>query len=122
MLIPEGVSMANTIRGARMFSSPINRDAAAAIGFYPNGPVDFQRTYSTLRDSAGDRLIDQRFVAIGNYNFGVYAAASGMSLSSALAGAAALYFSQTLNRGRNPRNESLIVSGYHDFLNGNVGN
>lgn len=122
MLIPQGVSMANTVRVARMFSSPLNRDAAAIAAFVPDGPMDFQKTYSTLRDKNGKRLIDQRFVAIGNYNFGVYAAASGIPLNRALDGAAVVYFRQTGHRGGNPRNESLIVSGYRDFMNRNVGN
>lgn len=122
MLVPQGVSLANTVRVARMFSSPLNRDAAAATAFAPDGPMDLQRTYSTLRNKDGKRLIDQRFVAIGNYNFGVYAAASGMSLKKALAGAATVYAAQTLIFGGNARNESLIVSGYRDFFNGNIGN
>ena len=122
MLVPQGVSLANTVRVARIFSSPLNRDAAAVTAFVPDGPMDFQKNYSTLRDKQGNRLIDQRFVAIGNYNFGVYAAASGISLKRALDGAAVVYFRQTGRRGGNPRNESLIVSGYRDYFNGNVGN
>lgn len=122
MLVPQGVSLANTVRVARIFSSPLNRDAAAATAFAPDGPMDLQRTYSTLRNKDGKRLIDQRFVAIGNYNFGVYAAASGMSLKKALAGAATVYAAQTLKLGGNARNESLIVSGYRDFFNGSIGN
>lgn len=126
MLVPEGVSISNTIRVARMFSSPLNRDAAAAAAFGRGAGMDFQRTHSTLRDRKGATQIDQRFVAIGNYNFGVYAAASGMSLASALSGASALY---AANIGGdhsgpyygNPRNSQLIASGYRDYLARNVG-
>ena len=122
MLVPQGVSIGNTIRVARMFGSPLNRHAAATAAFGPGRLMDFQRTHSTLRDSYGNVLIDQRFIAIGNYNFGVYAAASGMSLSEAFSGARAVYLLQTLRSSRNARNESLILSGYRDFQNGNVGN
>lgn len=121
MLIPQGVSMANTVRVGRMFSSPVNRSPAAFFAFKQGGPMDFQRIYSTLRDKDGKTLIDQRFVAIGNYNFGVYAAAAGMSAKEALDGAAKIYFASTFKNGGNPRNESLILSGYRDYLRGRVG-
>ncbi len=121
MLVPQGVSIANTIRSARMYSSWLNRDLAAETAFERGGPLDFQRTHSTLRDGHGKVMIDQRFIAIGNYNFGVYAAASGMSLKRAMGGAAGLFFTSTGRTGGNRKNESLIISGYNDFKNGNVG-
>jgi hypothetical protein len=88
--------------------------------------MDFQRTHSTLRDRKGTRLIDQRFIAIGNYNFGVYAAASGMSLATALSGDSALYATNITGDHSgpyfgNPRNSQLVVSGYRDYLARNVG-
>lgn len=127
MLIPQGVSMSNTIRAARMFGAALNRDPAASVAFETGGPMDFQRTHSTLHDKSGNKLIDQRFVAIGNYNFGVYAAASGMSLNHALAEAAVIFVGHTRTFGTGPfygnaRNSSLVVKGYHDFVHGNVGN
>jgi hypothetical protein len=126
MLVPEGVSIRNTIRVARMFSSPLNREAAATAAFGRGAGMDFQRTHSTLRDRKGTRLIDQRFIAIGNYNFGVYAAASGMSLATALSGASALYATNITGDHSgpyfgNPRNSQLVVSGYRDHLARNVG-
>ena len=127
MLVPEGVSIKNTVRFAKMFSSPFNRHAAGVEAFGRGGPMDFQRTYSTLRDRNGNTLIDQRFIAIGNYNFGVYAAASGMSLDTALAGGAGVYVlhlggDHSGPYGGNPQNSRLIVSGYHDYKHGNIGN
>lgn len=122
MLVPEGVSIQNTVRVARIYNSPFNRNPAAIAAFEPGGPMDFQRTHSTLRKRSGETTIDQRFIAIGNYNFGVYAAANGMSLENALKGAATVYFIQTRIRGGNPKNERLIVSGYRDYLSKNVGN
>jgi hypothetical protein len=126
MLVPEGVSIKNTIRVARMFSSPLNREAAATAAFGRGAGMDFQRTHSTLRDRKGTRLIDQRFIAIGNYNFGVYAAASGMSLATALSGDSALYATNITGDHSgpyfgNPRNSQLVVSGYRDYLARNVG-
>ncbi|MEO6716514.1 MAG: hypothetical protein ABIM50_04615 [Novosphingobium sp.] len=121
MLVPVGVSIRNTAREGQFFGSSINREIMAIPAFSPSGRMDFQRTYSTLRDRQGTTLIDQRFIAIGNYNFGVYAAASGMSLDRALSGAAKIYFLQTLHTHGNKRNESLIASGYRDYINGNIG-
>ena len=121
MLVPEGVSVKNTARVGRIFSSPLNREAAASSAFLPGGPMDFQRTHSTLRDRQGETVIDQRFMAIGNYNFGVYAAASGMSLSTALKGAGTVYFAGTLRGFHNRRNEILIIRGYRDYISGDVG-
>jgi hypothetical protein len=122
MLVPDGVSISETARIGRTFNPPLTRETVAAQLFWPGGQMDFQRTYSTLRDRTASVMIDQRFIAVGNYNFGVYAAASGMSLSEALAGAHAIYAKQTLRGFENPRNDNLIRSGYWDYQRGNIGN
>lgn len=114
--------MANTVRIGRTFNGFLVRDDVAVEAFVPNAIMDFQQTYSTVRDKKRETLIDQRFIAMGNYNFGVYAAASGMSLKSALLGAATLYLRQTSRFGGNPKNNSLIKSRFHDYLSENVGN
>jgi hypothetical protein len=121
MLVPQGVSISKTAREGEFFNGAVNREIQALDAFIPGGRMDFQRTHSTLRKRSGEIVIDQRFIAIGNYNFGVYAAASGMSLEHAMSGAASLYLIQTGISGGNRKNESLIASGYRDFLSKNVG-
>jgi hypothetical protein len=76
MLIPEGVSISNTARLGRNHNIFGIREGFAVGAFAPGGPMDFQRTHSTFRRKDGATVIDQHFLAIGNYNFGVYAAAS----------------------------------------------
>jgi hypothetical protein len=120
MLVPQGVSIRNTIGYGLVNNSFLKREAAT-VAFLPDGMMDFQRTHSNLPRVHGVSTIDQRFIAIGNYNFGVYAAASGMSLSDAMAGAGALYRRNTGRRSSSSRNEILIVSGYRDFISNNVG-
>ena len=121
MLVPKGVSIRETVRQGEFFNGAFSREQQAIDAFQPGGRMDFQRTHSTLRLRSGEVAVDQRFVAIGNYNFGVYVAASGMSLEWALRGAGAVYFVQTRNGLHNARNESLIVSGYRDYMSGSVG-
>lgn len=121
MLVPQGVSVRKAAREGEFFNGALSREAQAIEAFQPGGRMDFQRTHSTLRRRGGEIAINQRFIAIGNYNFGVYAAASGISLKNALNGAATVYLIQTGIRGGNRKNESLIVSGYRDYLSGNVG-
>ncbi len=121
MLVPKGVSISKAAREGEFFNGAIIREAQAIEAFQPGGRMDFQRTHSTLRRRGGEIVVDQRFIAIGNYNFGVYAAASGISLENALHGAAGVYLVQTGEFGGNPKNESLIVSGYRDYLSRNVG-
>lgn len=121
MLVPQGVSIRNTLRFARVVGQGPNREGAAMSAFGEGGAMDFQRNQSTLRDRNGGTVIDQRFVAIGNYNFGVYAAASGMTLAEALAGARTRYLFATFRGLVNTRNESLLVRGYHDYLRSDIG-
>lgn len=123
MLVPDGVTVGNTIRFAKSWGK---LPGAAVDTFRPGGQMDYQRTMSTLRDENGKVLIDQRFIAFGNYNFGVYAAASGMNLELAQRGAAALYgVTSGLNKsgpyGGNPINSGQIHQGYDDYMSGNTG-
>jgi len=135
MLIPTGVSIKNTVRFAKQVGPfPFNRRAAASIIFSPGGVYDFQRTKSKLLDPSGVVKIDKRFIAIGNYNFGVYAAAAGMSLAEAQTGASAVYhrsFLKELFTGwkdwsgpsyNNAINGRQIKQGYEDYINHKIGN
>ena len=125
MLIPKGVSLSRTVKFARTFGSGINRGPAAAIAFGRGGSFDFQRTKSQLRDHDGNVLIDKRFIAIGNYNFGIYAAASGMSKNEALIRASAVYNTGSAKNSSgaffgNPINERQILQGYDDYAGGQI--
>ena len=125
MLKPAGVSAQQTVKFAKAFSG-LQQNLAAAEAFRPGGAMDFQRTKSTLRDKNGEVMIDQRFIAFGNYNFGVFAAASHMSRNEALAGAAMIYRldggrDQSGPYGGNPINSGQIKQGYIDYMNNNLG-
>jgi hypothetical protein len=126
MVRPNGFSIKNTVRSARMFSSVFNRGPAGMAAFAPGGVMDLRRQYSSLRDKAGNVLIDKRYIAIGNYNFGVYAAASGMARDTAQLGASVVY---NLDSGKdssgpygnNPVNARQIRQGYDDYMSGKLG-
>lgn len=128
MLKSAEVKMEDTIEKAKLYSR--NKIAGAVYLFAPGREMDFQRTKSNLRDKNGNTLIDKRYVAYGNYNFGAYAAAPGMTLDEALIGASVVYH-MTARRGKNfnergpyrgnPRNSSLIIQGYSDYKSGKIG-
>lgn len=128
MLKPADVKMEDTIQKAKLYRN--NRVAGAAYLFAPGQEMDFQRTKSNLRDKSGKVLIDKRYVAFGNYNFGAYAAASGMTLDEALFGASVVYH-MTASKNRNfneqgpyrgnPRNSAIIARGYRDYEDGKLG-
>jgi hypothetical protein len=93
--------------------------------FHPGGPWDFQRRMSDARGPSGQVVINRKYIAFGNYIFGVYGAASGMSRTEVLAAAAIIYRLQTGHFGTgayrgNPRNDELINEGYNDTLSGDI--
>jgi hypothetical protein len=94
------------------------REAAMSALFLPGQPMDYQRVYGK------DGLINRSFIAFGNYNFGVVAAAAGYTKKQAhlAAGAANLLGSGDKSGPdfNNPLNIPFIDAGYDAYKAGRI--
>ncbi len=134
MLMPADVSLEeNAKRGEQIFAEYLaeieERDISAAEGmrrstmvhlFHGAGEMDYQLIYSVNGRDANKDYID-----IGNYNYGVIAAAAGIPLSEAIVGAGAYNLRGTGEKDwriefNNPRNYAMFVKGYHDYQDGRI--
>ena len=95
--------------------------------FAPREKYDFQRINSGEGSlPTGAVLINRNYIAFGNYEFGVFAAASGMSKQWALNGAALVYGRSGARGGGaffgmgKIKNEIAIKEGYDDYKKGNI--
>jgi hypothetical protein len=87
--------------------------------FLPGQPMDYQRVYGS------NGLINRTYIAFGNYNFGVVAAAAGYTKAQAHLGAGAANLLGSGNKSgplfNNPMNIPLIDAGYDAYEAGVIG-
>ena len=81
--------------------------------------MDYQRTFG----SGG--LINRNYIDLGNYNYGIVAAAARYTLHEAQMAARAV---NILGKGRktgmyygNPRNQRMIAAGWRNYMAGQIG-
>src|SRR5208337_3942150 len=122
LLQPAGVSLAQNAQTGRVLSllpsgfslpaTPI-REAAMAELFLPGQPMDYQRA-----DGNSGR-INRTYIAFGNYNYSVVAAAAGYTKDQALLGAGAANLLGSGNESgplfNNPINVPFINAGYDAY-------
>jgi hypothetical protein len=112
---PPTANLANNAREAKSWwgitaSSHMGRKSRRG------GEWDYQRTYSP------SGKINREYINIGNYNYGVVAAAAGYTLDEAQAAAGLVNLSgrgakSLTYYGGNPRNAQWIAKGWKDYNN-----
>ena len=131
MLVPADVSLSDNARVGQKILAAYNEDAkinsviAAEISdakmaklFGRGGEMDYQRTYGS------HDKINNDYVDVGNYNYGIVAAAAGYSWTYAAAAATVVNWTgggdKSGRLGSNPRNLEIARRGYDDYKAGKI--
>jgi len=124
MLMPDDVSLATNARIGQALND-LNARAAVkdtvmvALFARDLGAMDYQRIY--CKDG---EHINRDYIDIGNYNYGVVAAAAGYSFDHAIRAAGRVNESGEGDKSgphnNNPRNLAMIKKGYDDYFAGRI--
>ena len=118
MAVPDGVSLENNAKwGVTIKDDGALKVPEMATRFCPKyGSMDYQNQFSA------DKLINRRYVDVGNYNYGVVAAAAGYDLNHAYEYGARENNApdRTGYYGGNKQSQAMIKQGFMDYARGKV--